>query len=93
MVSTSISNLNDEKNYFSVYPNPTNDFVTIELKNIVVDKITISLTDLSGRKIKQWNLMNAKSEKQFLLNDIASGCYFINVNYENKLFTKKLIKF
>ena len=92
-VSTSISNLNDEKNNFSVYPNPTNDFVTIELKNIVVDKITISLTDLSGRKIKQWNLMNAKSEKQLSLNEVASGCYFINVNYENNLLTKKIIKF
>ena len=92
-VSTSISDLNDEQNYFSVYPNPTNDFVTIELKNIVVDKITISLTDLSGRKIKQWNLMNAKSEKQLSLNEVASGCYFINVNYENNLLTKKIIKF
>ena len=78
--------------YF-IYPNPANDLVTIKLKNIVADEITISLTDLSGRKIKQWNLMNTKNENQLLLNDVPSGCYFINVNYENNLFTKKIIKF
>ena len=91
-VLTSISNLNDEQNNFLVYPNPTNDFVTIKLKNIVSDEITISLTDLSGRKIKQWNLINTENAIQLPLNDIVPGCYFINVNFQNKLFTQKIIK-
>ena len=83
---------NFSENYFSVYPNPSNDFVTIKLKNIVADKITISLTDLSGRKIKQWNLINAQKEIQLSINDIVPGCYFINVNFQNKFFTQKIIK-
>ena len=77
--------------YF-IYPNPSNDFVTIKLKNIVADEITISLTDLSGRKIKQWNLINTENDIQLPLNDIVPGCYFINVNFQNKLFTQKIIK-
>ena len=92
-ITTSIEENNFSGNDFSIYPNPTNDLVTIKLKNSIADKITISLTDLSGRKIKQWNLINAQKEIQLSINDIVPGCYFINVNYENNLLTKKIIKF
>ena len=77
--------------YF-IYPNPSNDFVTINFKNAFSDKINISLTDLSGRIIKQWNLMNAQKGIQLSINDIVLGCYFINVNFQNKFFTQKIIK-
>ena len=91
-LATSIEENNFSGNNFSVYPNPTSDFVTIKLNNIVADKITISLTDLCGRKIKQWSLMNVEKETQLLLNDVAPGCYCINVNIENNLITRKIIK-
>ena len=62
------------------------------MKNIVADKKTISLIDLSGRKIKQWNLPNNEKEYQLSLVDIASGCYFLNTTNGNNLFSGKIIK-
>ncbi len=66
--------------HFLVYPNPSSDFVTIKFRNSFNDKITISLSDLSGRKIKHWNFKNATDEIKLSLNDIGSGCYLLNIS-------------
>ncbi|MEO5569499.1 MAG: M43 family zinc metalloprotease [Bacteroidia bacterium] len=89
-IATSIDENSFSSTDFSVYPNPSSDFVTIKFRNSFGDKVTISLTDLSGRKIKQWNLMNAPDKIHIPLSDILSGCYLLNISSNRISQTEKL---
>ncbi len=89
-ITTGIEENNFSENNFSVYPNPSSDFVTIKFSNLFVDETIISLTDLSGRKIKQWHLNKSPNEIQLSLIDILSGCYILNISSSQIFNSKKL---
>jgi hypothetical protein len=73
------------KNYFSIYPNPTNGIFYIETNQegnyLIVNSI--------GKIIKEFDV---KNENKILLNfiDFNSGIYFI-INPENKQFSRQKI--
>ena len=66
-----------------MYPNPTNDFCTI-LTEKPIKSITIS--DFNGRLI-------ANIEEETIdLRNYKSGFYFISLNIENQIITKRIVK-
>ena len=72
-----------------IYPNPTDGNVIIDLK-VSYKNVTITLHDLSGRKIMDKNYVQAQN---FDLNiNQSSGVYFLTINAENKRAVFKLIK-
>jgi type IX secretion system substrate protein len=75
---------------FSVYPNPTNDVVTISNNgNIQINKVVI--TDINGRTVKT-NNFSGVSETQINVSDLNSGVYFMNIDTNEGIATKKLVK-
>ena len=60
------------------------------MKNIVADKINISLTDLCGRKVNQWNWNYAANEMQLSISDVVPGCYLLNIHTTQYIQTQKL---
>ena len=73
------------KNYFSIYPNPTNGIFYIETNQIGNYIIINSI----GKIIKEFEV---KNENKILMNysDFNSGIYFI-INPENKQFSRQKI--
>ena len=90
--TTSSDNHNfvDEKLFaVNIYPNPTNDFVEIQVGNNQQFK-TIKVYDSSGilkKKIKSNNRIF-----QLDLSDLPSGIYLLNIQYEEERFIRKIIK-
>ena len=75
---------------FSVTPNPANDFVNISnTENIKVSNIKI--TDLNGRVVKQNNFDNVSSIN-LNVSDLSSGVYMMNINTNEGIMVKKIIK-
>jgi hypothetical protein len=75
---------------FSVYPNPTVDYVTINLSDLT-GNYTVILFDASGREIKQ--AVNLSSSQVVLdMTSLKKGNYFVKVANGNKTSTKKIIK-
>jgi hypothetical protein len=76
---------------FSVYPNPTSDWLSIDIQNFNNEDIQFELVDVNGRKIISANILTSNSILQ--LDSFASGFYFINV-FENQKHIKtfKIIK-
>lgn len=77
---------------FTVYPNPTKNFVTINLgKNLLKNLHEINLYDSTSVLIKR---VDARKENIVLdLTSVSTGVYFIHIHLANgKSITSKIIK-
>ncbi len=69
----------------SVYPNPTTGIFNIE----VTEDAEITIIDISGKIISQFQNFTTS---QVDLSNQANGIYFIKIQTENEIITRKLIK-
>ena len=82
----------------SVYPNPTDNKITVELglENVGTKaaKVAIKLTDASGRIVFNENVstngLNFKHDID--MKDLASGVYMLLLNVEGKTAVKRIVK-
>lgn len=76
--------------YLMVYPNPSNNYITIQHKQNLTENYDYSIIDLIGRIVK-----SGKSKFNELINieNLTSGNYIIQIETEKgEKFTEKLIK-
>lgn len=74
---------------WSIYPNPANDFVTIEInQNGLLNHV--ELVDLSGRVLRSDSWSNG-SQVEINVADIPDGYYIIRLTAGSQRFTKQLI--
>lgn len=75
-----------------ISPLPVNDILNIEVFVKEMQKIDISLFDMSGRKVKfekEVNVNSGINELKLPMDDIANGSYILSLN--NKFMIKNLI--
>ncbi|MBL7766618.1 MAG: DUF4465 domain-containing protein [Chitinophagaceae bacterium] len=72
-----------------VYPNPFTEYLYV--KNASELAIPLVVRDIYG-KVRHAQTAQAQITTPILLSDLSSGVYFIQVQYEGKVFTKKIIK-
>src|SRR5690606_27061863 len=72
-------------NSFSVYPNPAKDVLNIS-NTIGAELTSVTVTDLNGRTVKQFN----SSVEQINIADLNAGVYFVNINSTEGSLTKKI---
>lgn len=86
-IITSITVLNEfESNDIIIYPNPSNDFITIENKQ----PAEIEISNIQGQFIKSFMAIGNKTNID--VSSFAKGLYFIIVKTEKGIITKKFIK-
>jgi hypothetical protein len=89
-----IGNSSASPNEIRIYPNPFNDFVTIDFKPGALQTYQISVSDLKGQiyfteKIK----IKSGSIKDIIdLSNLQQGVYFINIKGNKSSYIKKIIK-
>jgi gingipain R len=71
--------LSDFENYFTIYPNPTSDYINIESSKIL-EKTTIKLFDTNGRVIINKQNIILDSKFSLPIYEIASGLYLLEIN-------------
>jgi hypothetical protein len=73
------------------YPNPTKDFLYINIKNPLFGSVTYGLYDLSGRLLSGEKIESQIHEFSFTAYE--SGVYFLIISIENQLVkTFKIVK-
>ena len=74
-------------NTLKIYPNPTNDFINIEIDEEHSNDFIVSIYNSLGIKVREtWN------ENTISVEDLPSGIYFINVMSEDCSQTRKFLK-
>jgi hypothetical protein len=90
-VITAIEAAKDINLIFSVYPNPTTDFLTLKVKNIDKENLSYWIYGVSGNLIETKRIV--ADETQISMTNMVSGTYFLKIataNKEVKIF--KIIK-
>ena len=81
--------INSKTNEVLIYPNPVNDYCTVELKNKQFNNLFINLIDVSGRIVFKYKFYNSSSAKINML-PLNPGFYFLQIN--NTYFKIRLVK-
>ena len=84
----------DDQNFekMSFYPNPVNDFLTIDFGKNMDKEIEFELVDTSGKRIKYFTINVENASHQLSLVSLKKGIYFIrSLNAPNPV-TAKIIK-
>ena len=85
-VTLSNDNFDYDTATFSIYPNPTRDFINIESQNAKIDEVVIF--DINGRKVK-----TSQADK-INVSELSSGVYLMKIKAEqsNAIEVKRFIK-
>ena len=74
-----------------IYPNPTQEFIYVELDNSKIDNCRILLYDINGKLIKGNLITSEKSEIN--MAELATGNYYIEISSNDlKICSYKIIK-
>ena len=84
--SNSLSTETTINNVLAVYPNPTQDYVNIN----IVSSTAFKLLNINGQILKEGLLINGKNTIN--LSDFKSGLYFLNLKTDSGIIIKKIIK-
>jgi hypothetical protein len=78
-----------------LYPNPTQQNVTIDVKLLRSSQVAIEVMDAIGRTVKSIQMKRYDEGIQSIdmnLDEVAKGIYFLNVVVNEQRFTQKFVK-
>jgi trimeric autotransporter adhesin len=83
----------DQNVNITVFPNPNNGLLDINISNAQSDKALVKLLSMDGRVLtsKSYNLQG-KTTVKMNLNNFAAGIYYINVSNNSFNKTMKIVK-
>jgi len=85
--------LSEKSNDITVYPNPMDDILSIDLPAITTEELTIVVTDYLGRKVYSRNTNALSNKLELNLSSLLSGVYNISIiEGTNNIYTTKIVK-
>ncbi len=88
-------NLWQSNNYFTLYPNPANQYITLEYTvDYNISKPVIEIVTLSGTRINSFRLTKHNGVKIIDLRDYRSGIYLVRLSNNGRtLQTERFVKY
>ena len=80
----------------SLFPNPITTTAKLRVPNASAGTRNIWIYTMTGICLKSWEFANSKSGQQEFtlnLNDLPAGVYFLKLNIDKEVLTKKFIKY
>ncbi len=76
-----------------VYPNPANDYINIEATNLAPGKISIQVSDITGRILIQKAIENTTENTNLAIDikGISAGMYFITLETNGAQIIRKIV--
>ena len=87
--NTGIFSATNEKEQFTVYPNPAENIVNISLENSYTAKTRVAVYDNVGRLVKSFD--SPQQNFSFDSSELAAGVYHINLSNEKQNISQKLV--
>lgn len=88
--SVQLSRENYQKLDFSLFPNPSFDFINFRINNTITEKIIVEFYNEIGQICKSVNLDSNNSKIE--ISDLVIGLYLVKIKSEDDTIIKKIIK-
>ena len=80
----------------TIYPNPIQTTFTVQYDLLAAANVNIDILDVSGRVVKnvkneRQNAGNYQILEEISKNNFADGIYFIRLNFDNQIITKRVV--
>ncbi|MFK7775229.1 MAG: T9SS type A sorting domain-containing protein [Saprospiraceae bacterium] len=85
-ITSSLDALENPNLPFSIYPNPTNQQLNIEIENAEISQIDI--IDLSGKRVKTISQNNSTLD----VSNLNNGIYFIKIKTDQGILNSRFVK-
>ncbi len=85
---SAIANNDFEKVDVSIYPNPANDMIAIQLNSMLDNNLTVSLYDISGRLVNKTLLYQGSTIAYFDTKTLYAGEYVVIISDGNNKFSR-----
>ena len=72
----------------SIYPNPVDGQLVVDLGNLSADNVRLNLFDLNGKMM--WKDQMTDTSQSFDLQKVPTGVYLLRLNVDGKVASKKL---
>jgi hypothetical protein len=92
----SVSSLPDPIRIISeihVYPNPCNNQVFLDLKDILPDPIAVAIYDYSGKLVMDYNTRYNTGTLEIPVADLMPGSYYIRITAGDKILSARFVKY
>jgi len=87
---TSVINTNEDATVL-VYPNPSNGFFTIDLKNNVSGTAIIKVFNMIGEEVTRFTCSGCSNKTTMDLSKQAQGVYYLQISTARQTMTKKIV--
>jgi hypothetical protein len=74
----------------SIYPNPVNDLLAIQVNQLNTQNIDLTMYDINGNIVNQTTLYAGSTIAYFDTKTLYSGTYFLNISCGNQRINKKI---
>lgn len=75
-----------------VFPNPAKSFLTIDLRDQIIDSGTIQIIDISGKLVESYFIENQSGNVNLNISAIPTGAYHIKIESEKDFQVQEFIK-
>lgn len=84
---------NDFKDDFqvSLFPNPTKEFININMGSLTETTYQFSLTDINGKVVLEKTFQNPKQVENINITNLVPGVYLATLNAGDKKISKKIM--
>lgn len=87
--ATSIISVNSNATKIEIFPNPTNDIITIQMNKVNIDLVEINLFNVTGNLVKSKKLK--QNQQQINVGDLGNGIYMVEIKSKEWTEMQKLI--
>ncbi len=88
--TASVTNILNDNNIFTLYPNPAKTLVTIDTNQLKSDKYQIKIFDMFGKMVFQKRVYQ-QNKIDIPISGLTSGVYMFIIQTNSKVYSKKLI--
>ena len=73
------------------FPNPSSELLTLQVKGLLNNTLTVRLIDLSGRILQTKTIYAGQTIGYFETDVLHNGAYFLEVSNGRKLVRKRIL--